>query len=161
MDSRNLSTIVKMTELPLDRGRPMTKSNEKWHQYWLGAGKGWSNPEGGCLGGFPRAHTVHADTLAWVLSSIIGHQKSSKTGRVPSVRQENEQRQAQRVCSSVFWVHLVLLSLSNQQLNLLSHGSYYTSWRQDGLGPCGAGELNQRDTASRFKYCGNQDGRLE
>lgn len=42
-----LSTIVRMTELPWEKGRPVTKSKAMYDQGPLEMGSGWRRPTGG------------------------------------------------------------------------------------------------------------------
>ena len=80
----NLSTIVKITELPLDTGRPVTKSNARCDQSRLGTGSGQRSPAGGWREVLLRAQVTQADTNSRVSASIVGHQNRHRRNDSPS-----------------------------------------------------------------------------
>ncbi len=66
----NLSTTV----LPLDGGRPVTKSMAMWDQGLEGIDSGRRSPTGGRLEPFPTAHTGQANTNSRASRATDGHQ---------------------------------------------------------------------------------------
>ncbi len=70
----NLSTTVRTTVMPLDGGRPVTKSIAMCDQGREGTDSGWSSPAGGRLEPFPAAQTGQADTNKRASRATDGHQ---------------------------------------------------------------------------------------
>ncbi len=70
----NLSTTVRTTLLPLDGGRPVTKSMAMWDQGLEGIDTGRRSPTGGRLEPFPTAHTGQANTNSRASRATDGHQ---------------------------------------------------------------------------------------
>ncbi len=66
--------MVRMTVLPSDRGRPVTKSKAMWNQGQLGTGRGQRMPELGLVEDLFWVHTEQAEMKDWVSASIVGHQ---------------------------------------------------------------------------------------
>ena len=70
----NRSIMVSMVVLPLDGGRPVTKSREMLDHGRLGIGSGRSSPDRGLLDVMLRAQVAHAAAKARVSRSMVGHQ---------------------------------------------------------------------------------------
>ncbi len=70
----NLSTTVRTTVLPSERGKPVTKSIAMCDQGREGTDSGWSSPAGGRLAPLPAAQMGQADTNRRASLTMDGHQ---------------------------------------------------------------------------------------
>ena len=69
------STTVRMTELPAEGERPVTKSTAMWDQGQAGTGKGQRRLAGGPREDLLRAQTTQAATNSAMSLAWLGHQK--------------------------------------------------------------------------------------
>ncbi len=76
---KNRSTTVKMTVLPWEGGRAVTKSSAMWDQGLEGTDSGWSNSSGGRLEVLPRAQSEQAKTKSQMLRAMERHQNRCLT----------------------------------------------------------------------------------
>ena len=66
--------MVRMTVLPFNGGRPVTKSKAMWDHGQLGTGRGRSRPDLDLVEDLFWVHTVQAEIKDQVSLSMVGHQ---------------------------------------------------------------------------------------
>lgn len=74
LENLSTTTTTRITVLPWDFDRPVTKSNDIWDQGRVGMGRECSKPSGWVLGSLFWEHTEHAATKAWTSFCMLGHQ---------------------------------------------------------------------------------------
>lgn len=67
--------MVKITALPAEGGRPVTKSSAMWDHGLEGVGRGWSCPAGDWFVDLFLAQTGQAETYSRASLVKEGHQK--------------------------------------------------------------------------------------